>query len=118
MLSHTWKLRESARYLGQEPEIRAVVNSAIDSRVPLGREILGFTDAIVLQDADELPVARRALLDVGGPAVVSSVAGVTATFEMMNRLLDATGAPVHGFLTDIIEELGVVVPEHLRGELE
>lgn len=118
MLSHTWKLRESARHLGQDPDIRSVINSAIDPNLPLGHEMLGYCDAIVLQDPDELPIARNDLLEAAGPEVVNSVAGVTASFELMNRLLDSTGAPVHGFLTDIIEELGVVVPDHLTGELK
>jgi hypothetical protein len=93
-----------------------VVNSAIDSRLPLGAEMLGFVDAAVLQDADELEIARLELLDAAGPEVVNAVAGVIATFEMMNRLLDATGAPVHDFLDDITTELGLEIPAHLRGD--
>jgi len=63
-------LRESARHLGQEPDIGAVVNSGIDSRLPLGAEMLGFVDAAVLQDPDELRIARLELLEAAGMDLV------------------------------------------------
>ena len=43
--------------------ISAVVNSALDSGVPLGREILAFVDAAVLSDRQELPPARAELFE-------------------------------------------------------
>lgn len=91
-----------------------MINSTVDPRLSLGRELLAFVDAAVLADADELPVARAVLLERAGPAVVTAVAGVIATFEMMNRILDAIGAPVGGFLVDIAVELDVEIPVHLR----
>ena len=44
--------------------ISAVVNSALDSGVPLGREILAFVDAAVLADRQELPPARAELCEM------------------------------------------------------
>ena len=60
---HSWFLRESGRNTGLTVNISAVVNSALDSGVPLGREILAFVDAAVLADRQELPPARAALLE-------------------------------------------------------
>ncbi len=107
-------LRESARHLEIEPDIGAVLRSTTDPRVPLGREILAFVDAAVLGDDHELPVARAELLDRSDRAAVVAVAAVAANFQMMNRLLDATGAPVRGRHSELADELGVVVPVHLR----
>lgn len=71
-----------------------------------------MVDASVLRDDDELTEARSHLLDVSDSGVVNRVAAVTANFEMMNRILDAIGAPVGG-RDDIIDLLDIVVPEHL-----
>ena len=92
------------------------MNPAVESHVPWGREILGFVDASVLADTDELPEARGELLDQAGPEVVMSVAGVIATFQLMNRLVDAVGAPIDERFDDFLTDLGLERPEHLPGE--
>ena len=95
--------------------ISAVVNSALDSGVPLGREILAFVDAAVLSDRQELPPARAELFERTGPGVVTAVARVSANFKMMNRILDAVGVPVGGeMVLEIGRELDLEIPAHLR----
>lgn len=39
--------------------------------------------------------ARAQLIDKVGPIAAERAAGVAATFQMMNRLLDGVGAPVN-----------------------
>lgn len=39
--------------------------------------------------------ARARLIDKVGPIAAERAAGVAATFQMMNRLLDGVGAPVN-----------------------
>ena len=85
----------------------------------MGREILRFVDAAVLADRQELSPARAELLEIAGPGVVSTVAGVSANFEMMNRILDAVGVPVGGEIAlEIGAELDLEIPSHLDGSRE
>jgi len=55
--------------------------------------LFAFTDALVQRTA-ELDVARHDLLQLVGPAGLVAAAGAAGNFEMMNRILDATGVPV------------------------
>ena len=87
-------LRASSEQTGVPLDLRAVADSTIDPLTPLGPELLAFTDALVLRDTDELEPAREDLRLLGGENAVRGAAGVVATFEMMNRILDAIGAPI------------------------
>lgn len=108
-------LRESSRRSGVDIALGSVFDSAIDPGLPLGPELLRFVDAAVLRDYRELPAARAALSALTGTDFVREAAGVIANFEMMNRILDATGVAVSRPLLDLADELAVEVPEHLRG---
>ena len=80
-------------------------------------EILALVDAVVMRDNAEYPDARvRAELRLGRNAA-DRVAMVAANFQMMNRLLDAIGAPVSPRLFPLAEEMGLTVPDHLREDL-
>jgi len=107
-------LRASATSTGRQADLRALVDPMRPSLLPAGSELLAFTDAAVLRDADEMPVARQALLEVAGPAAVVRAAAVAGNFEMMNRLLDAIGVAVRGPSLALADELGLRVPDHLR----
>ncbi len=108
-------LRESANHQNQPVNVVAVTQTALDSLLPHGRELIAFVDAIVLLDFEELPIARQALHDAAGPGAVTRAAAVCAGFEGTNRVVDAVGVPVNKRYYDIGDELGVTVPEHLRG---
>ncbi len=51
-------------------------------------------------------VERDALVAAAGEAFAERAIGVAATFQMMNRLLDGVGAPVHARLHPLAKELG------------
>ena len=53
-----------------------------------------------------LTAERDALVAVAGTEVAERAVGVAATFQMMNRLLDGVGAPVHQRLHPLAVELG------------
>ena len=106
-------LRESANAQSQPVNIKAVSNAAQMPELPLGSELRAFVDAIVLQDADELTVARADLEAAGGTGAVVRAAAVCANFEGINRIVDAIGVPVNKKFYDIGVELGVTVPDHL-----
>ncbi len=60
-----------------------------------GAELLAFTDAMGLDPTVDPSHARTILLDRMGPVATERAAGIAATFQMMNRLLDGVGAPVN-----------------------
>jgi hypothetical protein len=107
-------LRASAARTGRPVDLRALVDPMADPLLLAGRELVAFTDAAVLRDIDEMPLARRALLDAAGPAAVVRAAAVAGNFEMMNRLLDAIGVSVRAGGMAVADELGLRVPDHLR----
>jgi len=107
-------LRESAKAQNVPVNIVAVSQTIHDPLLPLGSELIAFVDAIVLLDFDELPIARQALMDAGGPGAVMRAAAVCAGFEGTNRVVDAVGVTVNKRYYDIGDELGVTVPDHLK----
>ena len=66
--------------------------------------LLGFVHALVRR-TDDLDDARARLRAAIGDSATGAVAGAVGNFEMMNRLLDATGVPTPGSLDDITAEL-------------
>ena len=76
--------------------------------------IMAFVDAVVLRDAEEYPGARAALERRIGRPATDRAAMVAGNFSMMNRALDAVGAPVDRASEGLAAEIGVVIPDHLR----
>ena len=107
-------LRASARKTNRDFELAALIDGKTDSRLALGRELIAFTDAAVLGQSPEMTEARRNLMEAGGEAAVIRAAACAGNFEMMNRLLDAIGAPVGDGSVRLAEKLGLTVPDHLR----
>lgn len=107
-------LRESANAQGQPINVPAVTRPLLGAQLPLGDELLAFADAITLLDFDELPLARADLIAAGGSGAATRAAAVCASFEGINRIVDAVGVPVNKRFYDIGTELGVEVPDHLR----
>ena len=71
---------------------------------PGATEILDFTRALVRR-TPELDDTRDGLQHALGDAATSAVAGAVGNFEMMNRLLDATGVPTPGSMDTVTDEL-------------
>lgn len=107
-------LRASAkRFLRSSVDLRPIITGSGDTGVAHGREIIAFTDAVILSDPDEFPQARAELETVAGADVVDRAAMVAGNFSMMNRALDAIGAPIGRGGLAIAAELGVEIPTHL-----
>jgi len=107
-------LRASIATFDLELTPAPIVSGVGETGVAFGREIMAFVDAVILRDSDEL-VGARADLDASiGPAATDRVAMVAGNFSMMNRALDAVGAPVDGGHADLAAELGAEIPSHLR----
>ena len=100
-------LRASAHVTGQQVDLRAITDRAADSLIDSGAELLAFITAIVRSDADGLDAARAELQASAGSAAVVRAAGVAGNFQMMNRLVDATGVPIGASLRAIAADLGL-----------
>lgn len=92
---------------------RPIVAGLGDTGVNHGAEIMAFVDSVVLRDEYEFDHARAALEERIGAAATDRVAMVAGNFSMMNRALDAVGAPVHRGLDDLAAEMGLTIPPHL-----
>ena len=107
-------LRASLRKSDRELEPRVIVEGCGACGVPAGDDIRALVDACVLRDYDEYPDARvRAELRLGRD-VTDRLAMVAGNFEMMNRLLDAIGAPVGTGLDSLAAEMQLTIPAHLQ----
>lgn len=90
-------LRVSGELSGESYDLSAITEKGSDGGgVPHGATLLGFTDAVMGEDEAVLDRARQEVIDKLGPEQLVDSAGVVATFNMMNRIADATGIPLDG----------------------
>jgi hypothetical protein len=71
------------------------VSDGVPPPIEGGAQLLAFTDALGLDPTLDVEPAREALIAEIGESASERAAGVAATFQMMNRLLDGVGAPVN-----------------------
>lgn len=69
--------------------------------------MLAFADALVARDPVAVEKTRAALADEVGDATAARAAAVCGNFQMMNRILDATGVPVPPGRSGLAEDLGI-----------
>lgn len=99
-------LRASAHETGRPVELSAIAHPDRDSLLPAGRELLEFVTALI-RGAEDLSGARERLAHVAGNAGAGRAAAVAGNFQMMNRLVDATGVPIGPTLRAIADELDI-----------
>ncbi len=86
-------LRASAQISGLPLNLAGIADLGQDPLIAGGTELLAFTTALVGRDVDSLGSARSALTAALGSEATARASAVAGNFEMMNRLLDATGVP-------------------------
>ena len=98
---------------GEEVDLAGIVRGAdaVDERVPHGKTLARFAEAVILGSDAELSKAREAVIAaVGGDGFVDAAA-VVGNFERMVRVVDATGIPLDettkDATTDLREDLGL-----------
>ena len=78
---------------------------AVDERVPHGKTLAHFAEAVISGSDKALAAARQAVIDaVGGDGFVDA-ACVVGNFERMVRVADATGIPLDADAVDATAEL-------------
>ncbi len=97
-------LRASAQQTGRRVELSAITHPGRDSLLPAGSELVEFVTALIRETAN-LPGERERLTRAVGSAGLVRAAAVTGNFQMMNRLVDATGVPIGATLRAIADEL-------------
>jgi hypothetical protein len=85
--------------------LAAVTDDALDPQLPGGTALRAFATALLAGRG--VAPARGALVDAVGPARCARAAAVAADFEMMNRLVDATGCPVPAGMRQMAGALGL-----------
>ncbi len=97
-------LRASAQQTGRPYDLSAIAHPDRDTQLPAGSALLDFVTAVIHRTGD-LPAARARLVATVGAAGAVRAAAVAANFQMMNRLVDATGVPIGPSLREIAAEL-------------
>ncbi len=73
-------------------DLGGIVDSAVDPLLPGGRQLVGLARCITNRAPDR--GAFDAVAGVLGPEAAVDAAAVAANFQVMNRVVDATGLPV------------------------
>lgn len=97
-------LRASAHQTGRPVELSAIAHPDRDSLLPAGRDLLEFVTSLIRGGGD-LSGARDRLCESAGIAGAVRAAAVAGNFQMMNRLVDATGVPIPPTLRAIAADL-------------
>jgi hypothetical protein len=101
-------LRASAIAGGLPVDLRAIGDPTIDLGVPGGAPLLSFTDALI--DGVGIGDARARLVAAVGEEGAVRAALTAGNFEMMNRVVDATGVPVPPSMAEVFAAVGVSTP--------
>ncbi|WP_041775637.1 hypothetical protein [Blastococcus saxobsidens] len=94
---------------GTSVDLRAVADAGIDPGIAWGAELRDLATAMAT--GERLDESRSALIRVADRRVTAAAVGVCANFEMMNRILDATGCPVPARLRHLEGLLGIAGPQ-------
>ncbi len=97
-------LRASAHQTGRLVELSAIAHPNRDSLLPAGRQLIEFVTALI-RGAEDLFGARERLAHAVGISGAVRAAAVAGNFQMMNRLVDATGVPIGPTARAIAAEL-------------
>lgn len=68
-----------------------MVDPAVESRLEAGAELSQLVSA--LTRGEGIDAARAALVNTAGDRAAAAATAVCANFQMMNRVVDATGLP-------------------------
>jgi AhpD family alkylhydroperoxidase len=104
LFAHAGMLRTRAERTGRRVDLSAIAHPERDSLLPAGREPLEFVTALI-RGAEDLPATRDRLTEAAGTNAAVRAAAVGGNFQMMNRLVDATGVPIGPTLRAIAADL-------------
>ncbi|MFN3231272.1 MAG: hypothetical protein ACE363_03815 [Alphaproteobacteria bacterium] len=98
---------------GEAVDLSGIVEGAeaVDDRVPHGKVLARFAEAVISGSDNAIAHARHAVIEVVGGDGFVDAAAVVGNFERMVRVADATGIPLDetatDATTDIRQDLGL-----------
>ncbi len=102
-------LRASEKHAGVAYDLGAITAGDGETGVPHGGLLIAFGEAVLGDDEVSLAAARAAIVDRLGAAALVDAAGVAGLFNAIDRVADATGAP--------LEDWKAAQTESMRDEL-
>jgi len=96
--------------------------AASDTRVPHGRILIEFAEAVVGADDTRLGRARDAVATAMGVTALVDAAGIVGFFNAIDRVADATGTPLDAHVladtASMRKELGIDAFAAAKARLE
>jgi hypothetical protein len=93
-----------------------------DGGIPYGDRIIEFAEAVLGGDEMRLASAREAIVAAMGAAALVDAAGVAGLFNAIDRVADATGAPLENDkaadTASLREAIGIDAFDAARARLE
>ncbi len=108
----------SGQVSGQDVDVQAVQDDAVDSGVAHGDVLLAFTDAVMARDADAIVKTRDVVREKLGDEGVVDASAIILAFNIVDRIADSTGIPIdEGFAKDLRYQVGSELGmDHLKPE--
>jgi hypothetical protein len=114
-------LRESSTAKGEQYDLTLLTGGDGDGRIPQGRLLVGFADAVLGGDDDRLAKIRSEIRTTMGDAALIDAAAIAATFNAIDRIADSTGIPIEDAnaesTAELRDALGLNAFAEKRGEI-
>ncbi len=115
-------LRASEKHAGVAYDLDAITAGGGETGVPHGGLLIEFGEAVLGDDLDRLAAARAAIVDAIGGAALVDAAGIVGLFDAIDRVADATGAPLEDWKAaqteSMRDDLGINRYVETRAELD
>jgi hypothetical protein len=98
-------LRESSTAKGEQYDLTLLTGGDGDGRIPHGRLLVGFADAVLGGDNGRLAKIRSEIRTAMGDAALVDAAAIAATFNAIDRIADSTGIPIEDANAESTAEL-------------
>ena len=100
-------LRASIETQGEEVDLRGLTDgkAAGESSIPGAAVLVGFAEATLGGNTDEIAVARNLVRSELGSEALVDAAAVIGNFERMVRIADGTGIPLDAAVNVATEEI-------------
>jgi hypothetical protein len=98
-------LRESSTAKGAQYDLTLLTGGDGDGRIPHGRLLVGFADAVLGGDNESLAKIRSEIRTTMGDAALVDAAAIAATFNAIDRIADSTGIPIEDANAESTAEL-------------
>jgi hypothetical protein len=116
-------LRASSDHNGDDIDIAALTGSAVgDSGIAEGDRLVALAEAVIADNAQDMKIARAAVQAALGDAALVDAAGIIGMFNGLDRVADATGAPLEDWkaadTADMRAAIGIDAFAATKAEIE